>query len=53
MAKDSWKTKLSQLFMGYLGIFAGEDRFIHQHRGKSSMLKEQNRYGHPDQHPKN
>ncbi len=43
-----WKKKLFQAMMGYLGIFAGEERFINRHRGKSSMIKEQDRYGHQD-----
>ena len=43
--KITWRTKLQRALMSYLGIFAGEQRFINSHRGKSSMIKEQDRYG--------
>lgn len=43
--KHQWREKLFQAMMGYLGIFAGEERFINSHRGNSSMIKEQDRYG--------
>ena len=34
--------------MDFLGIFAAEDRFIHEHKNKSSRIAEQNRYGTDD-----
>lgn len=47
--KESWQRKLRAAFMGYLRIFAGEDRFIHGHRNKETMIKEQQRYGNTKQ----
>lgn len=44
--REKWRQKLWKLLMDYLGIFAGEQRFINSHRHKSSMIKEQDRYGH-------
>lgn len=48
MAKFSWerfKESCQRNFMDFLGIFAAEDRFIHEHKNKSSWIAEQNRYG--------
>jgi hypothetical protein len=48
MAKFSWerfKESCQRNFMDFLGIFAAEDRFIHEHKNKSSRIAEQNRYG--------
>lgn len=43
--KLTWRKNLQRALVSYLEIFAGEERFINSHRGKSSMIKEQNRYG--------
>ncbi|WP_295746880.1 hypothetical protein [uncultured Limosilactobacillus sp.] len=43
--KLTWRKRLQRVLMSYLAIFAGEEHFINSHRGKSSMIKEQNRYG--------
>lgn len=51
MAKFSWdrfKKSCQHNFMDFLGIFAAEDRFIHEHKNKSSRIAEQNRYGAVD-----
>lgn len=51
MAKFSWdrfKKSYNRNFMDFLGIFAAEDRFIHEHRNKSSRIAEQDRYGTDD-----
>lgn len=51
MAKFSWdrfKKSCNRNFMDFLGIFAAEDRFIHEHRNKSSRIAEQDRYGTDD-----
>ena len=51
MAKFSWerfKESCQRNFMDFLGIFAAEDRFIHEHKNKSSRIAEQNRYGTDD-----
>lgn len=48
MKKDWWprfKKGFKKNFIDFLMIFAAEDKFIHQHRRKSSMIAEQNRYG--------
>lgn len=48
MPKDWWprfKRGFYRNFLDFLKIFAAEDRFIHQHRNKSSMIAEQDRYG--------
>lgn len=48
MAKFSWerfKESCNRNFMDFLGIFAAEDRFIHEHKNKSSRIAEQDRYG--------
>ena len=48
MAKFSWerfKESCQRNFMDFLGIFAAENRFIHEHKNKSSRIAEQNRYG--------
>lgn len=52
MRKDNrwkrFKKSVFRNFMDSLGIFAAEDRFIHEHRNKSSCIAEQNRYGVDD-----
>ena len=51
MAKFSWdrfKESCQHNFMDFLGIFAAEDRFIPEHKNKSSRIAEQNRYGTVD-----
>ena len=48
MTKFNWerfKESCQRNFMDFLGIFAAEDRFIHEHKNKSSRIAEQNRYG--------
>lgn len=45
---DRWKRfkqSMYRNFMDFLGIFAAEDRFIHEHKNKSSRIAEQKRYG--------
>lgn len=51
MTKFNWerfKESCQRNFMDFLGIFAAEDRFIHEHKNKSSRIAEQNRYGTDD-----
>ena len=48
MTKFNWerfKESCQRNFMDFLGIFAAEDRFIHEHKNKSSRIAEQDRYG--------
>ncbi len=48
MAKFDWdkfKESCRRNFMDFLGIFAAEDRFIHEHKHRSSRIAEQDRYG--------
>lgn len=48
MNKDKWKRfkkSFSKNFIDFLMIFAAEDEFINKHRHKSSIIKEQDRYG--------
>ncbi|MBB1078753.1 hypothetical protein H5S09_09570 [Limosilactobacillus sp. STM2_1] len=48
MAKGKWeqfKKNFSKNFIDFLMIFAAEDQFINKHRHKSSVIKEQKRYG--------
>jgi hypothetical protein len=47
MTKDWWprfKKSFLRNFLDFLNIFAAEDRFIHEHKHKSSEIKEQQRY---------
>lgn len=46
--KNKWehfKRSFSKNFIDFLMIFAAEEKFINQHRHKSSVIKEQDRYG--------
>ncbi|MBD5807222.1 hypothetical protein EAI26_08495 [Lactobacillus sp. 0.1XD8-4] len=48
MAKNKWeqfKDNFSKNFIDFLMIFAAEEKFINKHRHKSSVIKEQDRYG--------
>lgn len=48
MKKDWWprfKKSFNKNFIDFLMLFAAEDKFIHNHKRKSSMIAEQNRYG--------
>lgn len=48
MAKFDWdkfKESCRRNFMDFLGIFAAEGRFIHEHKHRSSRIAEQDRYG--------
>lgn len=52
MAKFNWdkfKESCRRNFMDFLGIFAAEDRFIHEHKHRSSRITEQSRYGTADE----
>ncbi len=52
MAKFNWdkfKESCRRNFMDFLGIFAAEDRFIHEHKHRSSRIAEQSRYGTADE----
>lgn len=46
---DKFKEACGRNFMDFLGIFAAEDRFIHEHKHKSSRIAEQGRYGDNDE----
>lgn len=47
--KQNWWVKFKQgfyrNFMDFLKIFAAEEEFINKGKGKSSQIKEQDRYG--------
>ncbi len=48
MVKNKWdkfKKNFSKNFIDFLMIFAAEQDFINKHRHKSSVIKEQDRYG--------
>lgn len=48
MKNKKWtkfKKSFSKNFIDFLMIFAAEDEFINKHRHKSSVIKEQDRYG--------
>ncbi|MBM6811693.1 hypothetical protein ACWAS6_08330 [Limosilactobacillus reuteri] len=48
MTKNRWdkfKKNFSKDFIDFLMIFAAEQDFINKHRRKSSVIKEQDRYG--------
>ncbi|MBU5982149.1 hypothetical protein KQ226_02260 [Limosilactobacillus reuteri] len=48
MTKNRWdkfKKNFSKNFIDFLMIFAAEQDFINKHRRKSSVIKEQDRYG--------
>lgn len=48
MTKNRWdkfKNNFSKNFIDFLMIFAAEQDFINKHRRKSSVIKEQDRYG--------
>lgn len=48
MTKNKWdkfKKNFSKNFIDFLMIFAAEQDFINKHRRKSSVIKEQDRYG--------
>ena len=48
MTKNRWdkfKKNSSKNFIDFLMIFAAEQDFINKHRRKSSVIKEQDRYG--------
>lgn len=48
MTKNRWdkfKKNFSKDFIDFLMIFATEQDFINKHRRKSSVIKEQDRYG--------
>ncbi|MQB67409.1 hypothetical protein DB324_02915 [Limosilactobacillus reuteri] len=48
MTKNRWdkfKKNFSKDFIDFLMIFAAEQDFINKHRRKSSIIKEQDRYG--------
>ncbi|WP_241499181.1 hypothetical protein [Limosilactobacillus reuteri] len=48
MTKNRWdkfKKNFSKDFIDFLMIFAAEQDFINNHRRKSSVIKEQDRYG--------
>ena len=48
MTKNRWdkfKKNFSKVFIDFLMIFAAEQDFINKHRRKSSVIKEQDRYG--------
>lgn len=48
MTKNKWnkfKRNFSKNFIDFLMIFAAEQDFINKHRRKSSVIKEQDRYG--------
>ncbi|XYG84230.1 hypothetical protein ACSKKH_07630 [Limosilactobacillus reuteri] len=48
MTKNRWdkfKKNFSKNFIDFLMIFAAEQDFINEHRRKSSVIKEQDRYG--------
>lgn len=52
MAKFNWdkfKESCRRNLMDFLGIFAAEDRFIHEHKHRSSRIAEQSRYGTADE----
>ena len=42
---DKFKKNFSKNFIDFLMIFAAEQDFINKHRRKSSVIKEQDRYG--------
>lgn len=44
MTKNKWN-KFKRNFIDFLMIFAAEQDFINKHRHKSSVIKEQDRYG--------
>lgn len=56
MAKKDWwprfKKSFNKNFIDFLMLFAAEDKFIHNHKHKSSMIAEQNRYGNDKDHKK-
>ncbi|MCC4409281.1 hypothetical protein [Limosilactobacillus reuteri] len=48
MVKNKWdkfKKNFSKNFIDFLMIFAAEQDFINKYRRKSSVIKEQDRYG--------
>ncbi|MCT3199495.1 hypothetical protein [Limosilactobacillus reuteri] len=48
MTKNKWnkfKRNFNKNFIDFLMIFAAEQDFINKHRRKSSVIKEQDRYG--------
>jgi hypothetical protein len=48
VAESKWekfKRSFNKNFIDFLMIFAAEDRFIHQHKKRSSQIKELDRYG--------
>lgn len=52
MIKNKWnkfKRDFSKNFIDFLMIFAAEQDFINKHRHKSSVIKEQGRYGSDQQ----
>ena len=52
MTKNRWdkfKKNFSKDFIDFLMIFAAEQDFINKHRRKSSVIKEQDRYGSDQQ----
>ncbi|OYS46566.1 hypothetical protein [Limosilactobacillus reuteri] len=42
---NKFKRNFSKIFIDLLMIFAAEQDFINKHRHKSSVIKEQDRYG--------
>lgn len=46
---EKFKKSFHKNFLDFLMIFAAEDRFIRQHKKKSSVIKEQDRYGTDNQ----
>lgn len=56
MAETKWERfnkAFHRNFMDFLGIFAAEDRFIHEHKHRSSRIAEQDRYGSVDDEKEN